>query len=108
MVIKSKCLEEIYFLCYVLPEMGYRPTIQIDKTKHFKTVPDPFNGQTVNFFLKTPKIDGLGIERIWNTIEVMGYIILQNCSTTVVMLESCNEFIQNHNITQHKAIERPS
>ena len=39
-----------------------------------QTVTDLFNGQIINFFLKAPKIDRLGIKRIYNTIEVMGYI----------------------------------
>ena len=33
----------------------------------FDSVLDPFNGQTVNFISKPPKIDCLAIEKIWNT-----------------------------------------
>ena len=33
-----------------------------------------FNGRTVNLILKPPKINCLGIERIWNTFETMSSI----------------------------------
>ena len=56
--------------------MGTSAVVRVIEQCCFNIVPDPFNGQTVNFFKKTQKIDGLGIERIWNTIETLGSITL--------------------------------
>ena len=38
------------------PDMGTSAVVRVIKQSCFNSVPDPFNGQTVNFILKPPKV----------------------------------------------------